>query len=560
MSLVGRCLVDALEFLRIAPRLSTRFSVLLNAHAIRLSLGCFKDLNRTDVASRIQNDVLTAYDYIQVNGSENVPFFGDDFWDWAYVLEALVTVVEEFSDSRRREPLQQDLKAFYGEVQRCLDSGLAVGTPEEWFGPAIPTAAFRLLTRSKPYLEKERGVEKCLKKLKSLALERMQDHMYRGRPVRPAYYHWHIGQVIAQFPKEARDQVEQLLDFERTVTGLTEPSDRAYALARVIQGASAVREETAFQKALSMLYECQTKTCPLGTGIVGYNVKASLNTLEALWPTLAEGDHVQINSMLDALLAARRRVKRIGILVALDRERDVCKDAFQKDGAKVHPKDDDVLEVEHADYLVVIIKGKALLAATEATAKLIEKHRVTRAITVGIAGSLGQAVEDGKFRGPGKGDVVIATSTAAYRVRETVRDEVKSEPVPFDQVTWTVLPTDTKLFRLGHRVRKQQLPFEVHEGLILTGNGVKDNPAEKSRIRQEWPGGLAVAEEGFAAALECALHDVPYIEIRGISDMAEGDKKHQKAVPEQEERDQRRAAENAARIAVQLVRNLAGIF
>lgn len=425
MFLAGRCLVDALEFLRIAPRFSTRFSVLLNAHAMRLSLGCVKDLNRTDVAARIQDDVLTAYDYIQVNGSENVPFFGDDFWDWAYVLEALVTVFEAFSDSKRGEVLNQDLKAFYREVHRYLDSGLAVGTPEEWFGPAMPTAAFRLLIRSRRYLVKERGVPKCLNDLKKLALERIQDRMYRGRPVRPLYYHWHVGQVIAQFPKEARDQMEQLRDFDKTVAGLTEPSDRAYALARVIQGAFAVRDDTTSQKAVSMLYKCQTKTCPLGTGIVGYNVKASLNTLEALWPKFAEGDHVEINSMLDALLAARRRVKRIGILVALDRERDACKDSFEKDGAAVRPKDDDVLEVEHMDYLVVIIKGKALLAATEATASLIKKHRVTRTITVGIAGSLGQAVEDGRFRGPVKGAVVIATATAAYRVREKVRDEVR---------------------------------------------------------------------------------------------------------------------------------------
>lgn len=123
------------------------------------------------------------------------------------------------------------------------------------------------------------------------------------------------------------------------------------------------------------------------------------------------------------------------------------------------------------------------------------------------------------------------------------------------------MPTDLILFACAHEAALKfkdsgSHQFQVHEGMIVTGNGIKDHAKEKRKILGERAGGLAVAEEGFPAALLSLQYGIPYLEIRGISDLAQGDKKRQQHNPGQEERDQKLAAANAAKIAVALTKSL----
>lgn len=559
--LAGRCLLDALEFLRIDPKWSARFGELMNAHAIRLCWQCVKELGHPDVTARVRNLIEMAYTYLLQSRKDVVPFYGDDLWDCAYVLDAMLTVSTDFASLERKETLSSDLRTFYEEVTVRLDDGLSLRVPGEWFGPALPTAAHRLLVRAKHLLEGEEGLEATLVRLKKLALTPIVNGRYLRRKVSPEYCHWHLGQVVAEFPNESRTQLRELRKLKE-IGGLREKADQAYALARVIQGAVATGDGDLRRRALSMLYKCQGLSRPLGAGVVGDHVKASLNTLEGIWPSLKARDRKEVSRMLDAFLTALRGANRIGILVAIDRERDACVEQFRSDGATVRKRDngdavfDGVVELNHRDYQVVVITGKALLAATEAAGKLINVHRVASAILVGIAGSLGQEVAAGEFKGPKKGDVVIGTCAAAYRIREKVREEVADAPVPWSDSTWTVLPGDPGLFSLAHRVGQESSAITVHEGMIVTGNGVKDNPKEKKKVRKQWPGGLAVAEEGFALALGCMQYRVPHLEIRGISDLAEGDKATQQVDAKEEAHDQEIAANNAAKIALALVKAL----
>jgi nucleoside phosphorylase len=553
--LAGRCLLDALEFLRIDPKWSARFGQLMNAHAIRLCWPCVKELRHDEMVSRVRPLIAATYVFLLEGRKDGVPCYGDDFWDWAYILEAMLVVFEDFKNDEREAALSFDIKTFYREAKNRLEVGLGLGNSDEWFGPALPTAAHRLLNRARPYLRGETDLDTCLARLKELALIRVVGGEYLERKARPDYQHWHLGQVIAEFPSDSTSQHSELSNLEE-IDRLTETSQRAYALARVVQGAVASGDEGTRKRALSMLYRCQDLSRPLGSGIIGDHVKASLNTLEALWPTLDTEDRVEVRSMIEALLGARRRSNRTGILVAVKHERDACIKVFEKDRARV-VDDGDVIEIDHADYQAVILTGKALIGATHATLNLISAHNVTRTIMIGIAGSLGQKDRKGKFIGPDKGDVVIASSTAAYRVREKVRETIVDAPVPFDDSTWGVLPADVTLFSEAHRVKlKLGRKHTVYEGLIVTGNGVKDQPEEKKSVREKWPGGLAVAEEGFASALECLLHRIPYLEIRGISDRAEGDKAKQKRRPAKEGHDQKLAAGNAAQVMLALVKSL----
>ena len=196
-------------------------------------------------------------------------------------------------------------------------------------------------------------------------------------------------------------------------------------------------------------------------------------------------------------------------------------------------------------------------AATTATSALIEKHNAKWIIMSGVAGSLGKSTEKkgegAQFKGPDKGDVVVVTSMAPFRIRDKVRREIENAKVPFDGDTWMVIPTDPELFRLAHEAAsemKNDLRY-FYEGTIVSGTGIKDSPAEK-KILAEFPGGLAVEEEGYATGLVCLSHHVPYLNIRGISDRAEGDKAKQKQDSTVENNEQRGVARLAARLAVKV--------
>src|SRR6185437_13265109 len=432
----GRCLLDALQFLRNDPKWPARSGHLVNAHAIRLCWGCLKDLGE-DYSKRIELYVKETFERLRLGRNRAVPFYGDDFWDWAYILEAMVSVSDTFPDDRSKKNLADEVNEFYRSVNERLDCGLSLNKSgvEEWFGPATPTAAHRLLRTAKDYVEDKSGFEACLSNLKSKALEPINNGEYLERAVRPEYHQWHLGQVVAEFGEDAKVQREALNNI-KDIDSLNDIRDKAYALARVVQGALAVGDKHNSDAALAKLYECENLSRPLGSGIVGDHPKASLNTLEAIWQSLRPADLKKIARMVDMLIAAHKRTNRIGILVALKRERDACIAQFEADGAK-QTEIGDVVEINHKDYEVVILTGKAIIEAAVVTANLINEHDVTRVMMVGIAGSLGQPLgrkskgqrkSKGRrkfkpqpiFKGPLIGDIVIATSTAEYGLRQKV--------------------------------------------------------------------------------------------------------------------------------------------
>lgn len=196
----GRCLLDAMQFLRNDPKWPARSRHLVNAHAIRLCWGCLKDLGE-GYAKRIQSYVEETYDRLRLGRNREVPFYGTDFWDWAYILEAMVSVSDALKDADRKKELVDDVNEFYRAVNESLKCGLSLDKSgeEEWFGPAIPTAAHRLLKRAEEYIADASGFEACVSDLKSKALTPINNGKYLGRVVRPEYHQWQLGQVVAEF-------------------------------------------------------------------------------------------------------------------------------------------------------------------------------------------------------------------------------------------------------------------------------------------------------------------------------------------------------------------------
>jgi nucleoside phosphorylase len=150
---------------------------------------------------------------------------------------------------------------------------------------------------------------------------------------------------------------------------------------------------------------------------------------------------------------------------------------------------------------------------------------------------------------------VVAVALAPFGVRQKIRQAVENVGVPLGNTTWDMIPTHPVLFAIANRVGRTWNEKRFYEGLIVTGNGVRDCLAEKDRLLQQWPGALAVEEEGHVCGVICTASRVPYLVVRGISDMSQGDKQRQ---PQQgvEDADQTAAAEAAAHIAVEVIREL----
>jgi nucleoside phosphorylase len=583
-ALAGRCLLDTLEYLRAIPQYSAQFRQVTNAHTIRLACRCLSDphLDRRQVLDRMKFRILDTCRKLREKRNDTPPHYGDDFWDWAIVIESLIEVQSCFPNTVIDGSTVTDdavidghLKSFYESVEAKIDGGLtAPESGAEWYGPATAVVAYRLLDRFKDRFNG--NVVEILEKLREQALEPIENGCYRGKEVPPYQILWHYGQVVAEFLTEATaPQAQAIADLSALKPEVTPAiADRVYALARVLQGALKLSNKALIDESLKRLFRFEATDRPLGQGILGENVKGPLNVLEALWPWVQPGQKLQIGAMIDALLQAQVRTNTVGIVVAIDHEAKAARKAFCKAKAKISESGDATMFVEHADYRAVICQGKALIDVTEATHTLIKQHKVKWLIMFGIAGSLGSFVKSRSkknsrnkkksrnkkiyFKGPDKGQVVAATSLAPFRIYDKVRTEIVNAKVPFHGDNWLSVPTDPTLFALAHEAGQKQFGTKLfekmyHEGLIVTGTGIKDGIKVKHEIHREFAGGLAVETEGYAVALIAMHNDIPCMVIRGISDRAQGDKKKQGKKPKKEKAEQSKAALAAAKITVGVV-------
>ncbi|MGD9100917.1 MAG: 5'-methylthioadenosine/S-adenosylhomocysteine nucleosidase [Anaerolineae bacterium] len=122
------------------------------------------------------------------------------------------------------------------------------------------------------------------------------------------------------------------------------------------------------------------------------------------------------------------------------------------------------------------------------------------------AGAAGGLVND-----LGIGDVVVATTT----VEHDYNNKFNERPVPrFDGAPGAIAALK--------RVSAALDSFKVHFGTVASGDEDVVDAARRQTIHQS-TGGLAVAWEGAGGARACAFNDVPFVEIRGITDAADHD-------------------------------------
>jgi adenosylhomocysteine nucleosidase len=144
--------------------------------------------------------------------------------------------------------------------------------------------------------------------------------------------------------------------------------------------------------------------------------------------------------------------------------------------------------------------GKAQFAVQ--TGHLLDASpECTLVICAGAAGALADVLS--------VGDVAIATST----VEHDYGNRFNNRPLPrFDGAGGVV-----ETFR---GLKRQDGSFEVHFGVVASGDEDIVDVGRRGELRRQLEA-IAVAWEGAGGARACAFSGVPFVEIRGITDLAD---------------------------------------
>ena len=127
---------------------------------------------------------------------------------------------------------------------------------------------------------------------------------------------------------------------------------------------------------------------------------------------------------------------------------------------------------------------------------------VNLVVCAGVAGTLTDSVR--------LGDVVVGTATVEHDFYSVV---LRGVPPQFDG-------SGEHLAELVQNVEAEQYSFRVHFAPIASGDQSIADTKRKAEVHARTDA-LAVAFEGAGGARAAAFSDVPYVEVRGISDMAD---------------------------------------
>ncbi|GLH78816.1 hypothetical protein SSBR45G_37250 [Bradyrhizobium sp. SSBR45G] len=515
-ALAGRCLVDALEYLRASPKFAAKDWHVVNANAARIVHQCLADtaVARHDILDRVAPAIEEICARIVASRQFRIPFYGDDFWDWASVVDAFCEV--QTVSATAAQVARRELDQFRRTVHIRMPSGLSIGDPEqEWFGPAIATRAHRLLDT------RVSGFDPDLRhELQAQALERIERGRYRGRQVTPWQISWHYGQVVGEFQRAASEQAAELADFAWLAVPL-EPAKRALVLARILQGAGAIRDRRTVLQTLEELYRCETPGRPLGQGVIGASIEASLDVLEALWAQLDDREKAGINAMLDALRFLHAKAHTIGFVVETPEDIEGLIQAMGP-GTLVEQRNATRAIIRHSCFHAVICLGRSMTEVASATSVVIEEHGARWVMMPERGHALGpplpQAGQGARFVGAGPGDLVISTALAPFRIDLRVRDALSIAEPPLPNQGSMIIPTDPELCHLAHQSATTLLG-EIgvfFEGVTVTCDG----SGAEADVAAAFPGALASDETAYVMALICLGRSVPCLVIQSLAETA----------------------------------------
>lgn len=153
--------------------------------------------------------------------------------------------------------------------------------------------------------------------------------------------------------------------------------------------------------------------------------------------------------------------------------------------------------------------GKVNAAIT--TTILLEKYQAACVINTGSAGGLQGGMK--------QGDVVVGIQTAHHDADATAFGyaigQLPQMPARYE--------ADAALVEHAARAAIAFEGAAIHRGLIVSGDQFINHPDKIARIRAHFPDALAVEMEAAAIAQTCYQFARPYVIIRALSDLADGE-------------------------------------
>lgn len=155
--------------------------------------------------------------------------------------------------------------------------------------------------------------------------------------------------------------------------------------------------------------------------------------------------------------------------------------------------------------VVVTTSGMGKVRAAARTQYCIDHFGVTKLIFVGVAGALNPQLD--------VGDIVVSQRVIQHDFNITGSSKAEERGA-----YWYY--GDPELIQAAARAgQRLGLSDKLHLGKILTGDQIISEQARKEELQQVFAGDC-VEMEGAAVAMVCWMNEIPFIVLRGISDLA----------------------------------------
>ncbi|VEG28708.1 5'-methylthioadenosine/S-adenosylhomocysteine nucleosidase [Actinomyces howellii] len=164
--------------------------------------------------------------------------------------------------------------------------------------------------------------------------------------------------------------------------------------------------------------------------------------------------------------------------------------------------------------LVLLRTGIGLVAAASALATVLTHVRPEVVVSAGTTGGLGRQVE--------VGDVCASTSLALTDADATAFGYAPGQTPGQPEVFESDAPLVERLREVGAQALRAATPTSsrarLHTGQMLAGNSFV-TAANVADTRERFPAALSTDMESTALAQVCTASGVPFIAVRGVSDL-----------------------------------------
>ena len=190
----------------------------------------------------------------------------------------------------------------------------------------------------------------------------------------------------------------------------------------------------------------------------------------------------------------------IGIIGAMEEEVTILKNKLTQLSE---------ISVAHVKFYTGILKDREVVITQSGIGK-VNKFKPDVIINTGSAGALDESLN--------VGDVLISDDVKYHDADATAfgyeYGQIPQMPVAFQS-------SKPLIEKVSQVVQQQQLTAKV--GLIVSGDSFIGSVEQRQKIKKAFPNAMAVEMEATAIAQTCYQFNVPFVVVRAVSDLANGE-------------------------------------